>query len=91
MGARPKDGLCFDLLAIATSDATATTSESERSERHSALEHIHTWAVDQGQMEIQKFDDIKQQYELLCARGCVRQARAPDTKKAGRMPRARSW
>ena len=43
-------------------------SKSERSERHNALEHIHTWAADQGQMEIQKFDDIKQQYEVLCAR-----------------------
>jgi len=63
-----KMGCCFDLLAIATSDATATTSESERSERHNALQHIHTWAVKKGQMEIQKFDGIKKQYEVLCAR-----------------------
>jgi hypothetical protein len=51
-----KMGCCFDLLAIATSDTTATTSESEMSERHKALHQIHTWAVNQGQMEIQEFD-----------------------------------
>jgi hypothetical protein len=59
-------GCCFDLLDIATSDATTTTSESERSERHKALHQIHTWAVDQGQMKIHEFEVIEQQYEVLC-------------------------
>jgi hypothetical protein len=54
-------GCCFDLLDIATSDATTTTSESERSERHKALHQIHTWAVDQGQMKIHEFEVIEQQ------------------------------
>jgi hypothetical protein len=59
-----KMGCCFDLLAVALKDPT----ESERNAQHRALREIHTWAVDQGEMELKDFAGIKGDYEVLRGR-----------------------